>query len=188
MSAWTCDQSDNGWLKPSFDLDSSCVATEVSLGAVFAPLQATGALGRAVAIGCVEGGTSTAVYGYVDADTDLNAENVALGTALGCATGGIVQSLFGRLPARGADSLLSRGASEAVGGPKGPRRPYNTEGIRGQFFEYSCTAASCAMIGGGPEAYWREAASTVADGVTPGGTRLVDAARCPQRGWLSFHL
>lgn len=104
ISPFTCDQSDNGALNPSFDLDVSCVATEVALGAVFAPLQAVGRLGRAIAIGCVEGGVSTTTYGYVHADTDLNAENVALGTALGCASGGIVHAGVNRIASRSLSS------------------------------------------------------------------------------------
>lgn len=83
LSPWTCDQSDNGWYAPatSFsDVSSSCVATEVSLGAIFAPIGGTGAtatLGRAIAVGCVEGGTSTAVYGYQNPETEIDPGNVA---------------------------------------------------------------------------------------------------------------
>ena len=99
---FVCDQTDNGFIRPSLDLDPSCVATEVALGAVFAPLGAgTSTLGRAVAVGCAEGATSTVAYGYAQADTDLNAANVAIGTALGCITGGSIQA--------GVNAVASRG-------------------------------------------------------------------------------
>jgi len=93
---FVCDQTDNGFIRPSLDLDPTCVATEVALGAVFAPLGAgTSTLGRAVAVGCAEGATSTAAYGYTNEGADVTANNVAIGTALGCITGGAVSSGVG---------------------------------------------------------------------------------------------
>ena len=100
---WVCDQTDNGFLRPSLDLDPSCVATEVAIGGVLGPLGAGGNLGRAVSVGCLEGATSTAVYGYVNEDVDIGAGNVAIGTALGCATGGLIQSGLNSLPTRPAN-------------------------------------------------------------------------------------
>ena len=70
-------------------------------------------------------------------------------------------------------AALAAGAAGADGvGPAGVRGAYNpSDPVSGQIHDYSCVAASCSMVAGGPEAYWRSAAQTTADG-----TRLADAA------------
>lgn len=74
-------------------------------------------LGRAIAVGCVEGGTSTAVYGYQNPETEIDPGNVAIGTALGCATGGVVHTGLNSVRAR------PRGVTPPV---SGSRRTYSS--------------------------------------------------------------
>ena len=152
LSPWTCDQSDNGWYVPatSFsDVSSSCVATEVSLGAIFAPLAGAGptaTVGRAIAVGCVEGGTSTAVYGYQHPDTEIDPNNVAIGTALGCATGGVVHSGVQRLRGVRPDGLNLPGT---VAGGTHPLRAINPT----RDLKYNCGYCAVALdstLGGNP--------------------------------------
>lgn len=179
LAFWTCDQTDNAWWEPSTNLDATCVSTEVALGAVFAPLGAAAAgartLGRQIGIACAagaaEGATSTAVHmTMVDEDEAFNFADAVVGSGVGCLTGGILEGAFGRF-FRKADGIRETGFVEGLPGPSGNRRPYTVDNLKGQFFEYSCAAASCAMVGGRPEAYWREAATTTLEG-----TRLSDVA------------
>ena len=152
LAPWTCDQSDNGWYVPatSFsDVSSSCVATEVSLGAIFAPLAGAGptaTAGRAIAVGCVEGGTSTAVYSYQHPDTTIDPNNIAIGTALGCATGGIIHSGVQRVRGVRPDGLNLPGT--VVGGTH-PLRAINPT----RDLEYNCGYCAIALdstLGGNP--------------------------------------
>jgi len=91
------------------------------------------------------------------------------------------ESALPRVEARGTSTTLSSlsNATEAGGvGPAGARGVYDPPGgVAGQIHDYSCVAASCSMVGGGPEAYWRAAAGTTADG-----TRLADAASALTEG------
>ncbi len=112
MTPWTCDQTDNGWWKPSLDLDSSCIATETALGAIFAPFGAAGLSGtvtRAAAVGCAvgaaEGATSTAVYGYTSPERNIDPTNTTIAAALGCATVGTIEGSITRIT-RNADGAI----------------------------------------------------------------------------------
>lgn len=76
--------------------------------------------------------------------------------------------------AMGSSFAADGGADSLMGdlGPAGERGPYEPEGdLKGQIHDYSCVAASCSMVAGGPEAYWREAA-----GVDESGGTLSNAA------------
>ncbi len=116
-SLWTCDQTDNGLFVPAtrFDnVDGTCVATETALGGAFGPLAAAG-LGQAprfarlVGVSCLwggaEGATSSTVHGYFQEDQVVNAEDALTGSAVGCASAGILSSagstirrIFSRTP------------------------------------------------------------------------------------------
>ena len=57
LTPWTCDQVDNAWYEPSTSIDSSCVLTEIALGAIFGGLGGAFAgrgasIGRAAAVAC----------------------------------------------------------------------------------------------------------------------------------------
>ena len=102
LSLWTCDQSDNGFLRPSLDLDTTCVATEIALGAVFAPIAGavTGSLARRVAVACgfgaLEGGTSTVAHmTFVDEDQAFDATDALVGAGIGCVAAGVIGAPFG---------------------------------------------------------------------------------------------
>lgn len=98
LSWWTCDQSDNGWWRPSTNVSASCVITETVLGGIFAGFgglgfgSAAGALGRRLAAACawgaVEGGTGAAVHGQVQGD-GVSASSVGIAAVFGCLAAGL---------------------------------------------------------------------------------------------------
>ena len=102
LSFWTCDQSGNGWWKPSLDLDGSCVVTEILLGGIFAGLGGFGAgwagrqLGRQLLVGCAwgaaEGATGAGINGATN--NNLNWESVGVGAVFGCLLAGLFTGAF----------------------------------------------------------------------------------------------
>lgn len=133
-SLWSCNQNEYSLLAESFDdLNGSCVATEIGLGAVFGAVAgpAAGAsttfprlLGVACAWGAVEGATGVIAHGYVQEDESVNALNTLVGAGAGCGTAGVITT-----GGRAASSLLpGRPRADVV-----PERNPTLDNIDAQF-------------------------------------------------------
>lgn len=98
---WTCDTSDNGFFTPAGsigDIDPGCVAVETAMSAASGGLGAWIPRGNtlisAFAVSCttgaLEGGTTTALIGWVGSDQVDEVNLAEVNAALGCVTSGVI--------------------------------------------------------------------------------------------------
>jgi len=186
-SYWSCDTSGNEWWKPSNSRDADCVATEILLGVLFGGLGGPAFSGKAPLLqnaglaclwGALEGGTGAWAHGQVQGNA-VSGREAGASALFGCALAGAVTGLGSAIGdigthAFGQPAPVYKGPNpgQEVGpGQVGVNRgPYEPDGpILGQMQSYSCAAASCAMVAGGPEAFWRTMAGTNTDGTAMSG-------------------